>query len=220
MRLYTVQPRLIYDTLCHTGIFLSEPWKDPEWLCTDAPAIRLAYDWLCDEMVERGMRRPGTDVYPIWAWYQYIGENKPKPDLRHSAFKNSAPGARQVLLTLDLADDDVLLHDYEAWHYPLNYFHLAAQRVSDQFERKCKAAGHPLYDVVPLRDNVLHAEVQRSWRRIFDLPACRRLFRRSRDEQAVQATFWSLQAAHVIEVMEFGGGQKRCVLPLPRPRRD
>jgi hypothetical protein len=144
-----------------------------------------------------------------------MGEKKPKPDLRHSAYRNFRPDERQVLLTLDVPDKDVLLHDYEAWHYPLNYFHLAAQRVSDRFERQCKAAGFPLYGEVPLQDNALHAEVQRSWCTIFDLPACRRLFRRSRDEQAVQATFWTLQAEHVTEAVAFGGLQKRRTLPLP-----
>ncbi len=217
MRLYTVQPLLIYETLCRTGTFLSEPWKDPEeWICTDAPAIKLAYDWLCSEMAERGLRRPAPAVYPIWAWSQYMGENKPKPDLRHSAFRIYRPGERQVLLTLDLPDDDVLVHDYEAWHYPLNYFHLAAQRASDRFERQCKAAGFPLYSVVPLQDDALHTEVQRSWRTIFDLPACRRLSKRSRADQAVQATFWAIHAAHVIKAVEFGGKQKRRMVPLPR----
>jgi len=216
MRLYTIQPLSVYDALCRTGTFLSEPWKDPEeWICTVAPGIKLAYDWLCDEMVEQGLLRPAPSVYPIWAWYRYMGEKKPKPDLRHSAYKNCRCDERQVLLTLDVPDDEVLLHDYEAWHYPLNYFYLAAQRVSDRFERHCKAAGFPLYSEVPLQDNALHAEVQRSWRIIFDLPACRRLFRRSRAEQAVQATFWTLHAGHVTEVVAFGGSQKRRTLPLP-----
>lgn len=216
MRLYTVQPLSIYDTLCRTGTFLSEPWKDPEqWICADAPSIKMAYDWLCNEMVGRGLCRPMPSVYPIWAWYRYMGEKKPKPDLRYSAYKNRRSDEQQVLLTLDVPDDDVLLHDYEAWHYPLNYFYLAAQRMSDRFERQCKAAGFPLYSEVPLQDNTLHAEVQRSWRTIFDLPACRRLFRRSRAEQAVQATFWTLHAAHVTEAVAFGGLQNRRSLSLP-----
>lgn len=117
-----------------------------------------------------------------------------------------------------MPENDVLLHDYEAWHYPLNYFHLAAQRVSERFERRCKAAGFPVYDEVPLQDKALHAEVQRSWHTIFDLPACRRLFRRLRVEQVVQATFWTLYAEHVTEAVAFGGSQKRCRLPLPSTR--
>lgn len=219
MRLYTSQPLSIYDTLCRAGSFSSEPWKDAEgWICSDAPGIKLAYDWLCDEMMERGLHRPAPMVYPMWAWYRYMGESKPKPDLRHSAYKNCQPGERLVLLTLNVPDNDVLLHDYEAWHYPLNYFYLAAQRTSDCFERQCKAAGFPLYREVPLQDKALHAEVQRSWHTIFDLPACRRLFKRSRAEQAVQATFWTLHAEHVTEAVAFGGQQKRCRLPLPSAR--
>lgn len=217
MRLYTVQPRFVYDMLCQTGIFLSEPWKDASnWICTDAPAVKLAYDWLRDVMVDRGLPKPSVDAYPIWAWYQYTGEQKRKPDLRFSDFKNYARNGRHVLLTLDVPNGDISLHDFEAWHYPLNYFHLAARRVSDRFERRCEDAGHPLYKEVPLKNRSLHDEVQRSWHTIFDLPACRRLFKRSRAEQSVQATFWSLSATHVTAVVEFGGGQRCRVLPLPR----
>lgn len=217
MRLYTIQPRFVYDTLCETGVFLSEPWRDPSnWICDDAPVIKLAYDWLRDAMVERGLPKPGTDTYPIWAWYQYKGEQKRKPDLRCSDLKNYARDGCHVLLTLDVPTEDVLLHDFEAWHYPLNYFYLAAQHVSDRFERHCKAAGHPLYMDVPLKNKELHDEVQQSWHRIFDLATCRRLFKRSRAEQSVQATFWSLRVTHVSAVVEFGGGQRCRILPLPR----
>lgn len=217
MRLYTIQPRFVYDTLCESGVFFSEPCKDPhEWICSDSPAIKLAYDWLCDEMVARGLHRPGANVYPVWAWHQYLGQQKPKPDLRDSNMRNYARNGCHILLTLDLPDDIVLLHDFEAWHHPLNYFHLASQRLSNRFERKCKAAGHPLYQVVPLQDKTLHAEMEQSWRTIFDLSACRRLLKRSCANQIVQATFWELHAAHVIGVVEFGGEQKRRTLPLPR----
>lgn len=219
MRLYTIQPRFVYDTLCETGIFMSEPWKDSEnWICNESPAIKLAYDWLRDVMMERGLLRPATDAYPVWAWYQYTGEQKRKPDLRRSDMKSYARNGRHVLFTLDIPAEDVLLHDFEAWHYPLNYLHLAAQQVSNRFERQCKIAGHPLYNDVPLKDLSLHDEVQRTWHTIFDLPACRHLFKRSRAEQSVQATFWTLSASHVSAAVEFGGGQRRRALPLPEVR--
>lgn len=219
MRLYTVQPRFVYDTLCNTGIFLSQPWKDGDnWICTDAPAIRLAYDWLCEEMVDRGLRRPGDSVYPIWAWYQYMGKQKPKPDLRYSDMKHYAQTGRHVLLSLDIPDENVLLHDYDAWHYPLNYFYLAPQRAGGRFEHQCKAAGFPLYDIVPLQNAALHEEVQRSWQAVFDLPRSRRLLGIPQANQAIQATFWVLHARDVSAVVEFGHGAKLRPLPLPKPK--
>jgi hypothetical protein len=217
MLLYTVQPRFVYDVLCDTGTFMSEPWKDADgWICNDAPNAKIAYDWLCDQMLGRGLRRPAPNVYPLLAWYQYMGKQRPKPDLRCSSMRHTARSGRQVLLSLDLPDEDALLHDYEAWHYPLNYFYLAAKRMSDRFERECANAGCALYQAVPLQNQDLHTELQRSWLTMFDLSACRRLFKRSRADQVVQATFWTLKAGNVTAAVEFGGGQRRRALPLPR----
>src|ERR1700712_4846582 len=145
MLLYSIQPRFVYDTLCNSGVFQSRPQNSGnDWTCADMPAAQFAYDWLCGEMERRGLTRPAADIYPVWAWRQYMGKDKPKPDLRHSGMKHWANDGRQVLLSLDLPDDRVLLHDYDAWHFPLNYFYLGTQRSSERFERRCKAAGSPL----------------------------------------------------------------------------
>ena len=58
---------------------------------------------------------------PIWAWYQWEGSRR-KPDLRASGYlPKGEPGVR---LELRVADDRVLLSDFDLWHYVLNYWYL------------------------------------------------------------------------------------------------
>jgi hypothetical protein len=111
--------------------------------------------------------------------------------------KNYAATERNVFLSLDVPDEYVMLLDFDAWHYPLNYWYLAGRRAADHFERRCRAAGSPLYGEVPLAERALHSELQQSWQTIFDLPVCRRRLRTKAADQAVQATFWKIHARDV-----------------------
>jgi hypothetical protein len=216
MRLYTVQPRFVYDMLRSEGRFLSQPHKaGDEWLFADDPTSQLAYAWLCEEMQSRGLARPRSDVFPVWAWQYFDGPAKAKPDLRSSIMKIEGKDCRSILFSLDVPDEQVLLHDFHAWHYPLNYLYVGTQKASDAFERRCKKAGSPLFDKVPLKDRQLRAEIEQTWTVIFDLAAARKRFRISKAEQQVQATFWELRAEHVVGAVEFGLSQPKRTLPLP-----
>lgn len=216
MKIFSIQPRVVYDILCRDGIFLSQPqYAVGETTCTDSPTAQLSYGWLCDQMVRRGLARPSDDIFPIWAWHRYLGSHRAKPDLRYADIKNYSRDGRKVLLSIDIPDTQVLLHDYYAWHYPLNYWYLAARREDKRFEQRCKMAGCPLYADAPLTSDALHAELVASWETIFDLAKCRRLLRMKVSTQPVQATFWSLNANFVTEAVEFGSGAPRLSLPLP-----
>jgi hypothetical protein len=170
-------------------------------------------------MQTRGLIRPHSDVFPIWAWHYYDGPAKAKPDLRNSGMKAEGKNGRSVLLSLDVPDEQVLLHDFHAWHYPLNHWYVGTVKASDDFERRCKKAGSPRFDEVPLKDRHLREEIEQSWMIIFDLVAARRRFRISKAEQRVQATFWELRAEHVVAAVEFGLNQPKRTLPLPADYR-
>lgn len=218
MRLFSIQPRFVYDALQTGSRFLSEPLKAGEdWEMADSPASVLAYDWLCGEMEARGLVRPtGERIYPIWAWRQYRGSARPKPDLRDSMMKAWGREERHVLLTLEVPDHQVLLHDYDAWHYPLNHWYLGSPKATNDFERRCKRAGAPLYSDVPLGDLALRAELEASWQAIFDLATVQRTMQGSLSSQAIQATFWELRRDQVRSAVEFGLGRPAKLLPLPR----
>lgn len=216
MRLYSSQPRFVYDILLSKGSFRPRPHEaGKNWIFEDAPLARFAYDWLCHQMVRRGLSRPHPNAYPVWAWHHYEGPNKPKPDLRDAAMKAGGSTERQVMFTLDVPDDRVLLHDYTAWHHPLNHIYLGTSKASDQFERQCKAAGVDLYGDRPLPEPRLLAQLEQSWETIFDLAAIRKKMRIRLDEQSVQATFWELRAEYVVDAVEFGMNRPKQKLVAP-----
>lgn len=215
MRLYSVQPRHIYDKLMSEGVFSPRPLLQPDNILHDDRAgFSSAYDWLCEQMPERGLPRPASDAYPVWAWQQWWGPAKAKPDLRYASMRNwsGADAGPMVLMTLEVPDDQVLLSDFEAWHFCLNYWFLAGVRAANAFSKRCEARGGGYYKEKPLKDPALHDELVASWQAIFDIPRSRKLLGGRASEQSIQATFWSLQAGHVLEAVEFGAGQRAIKL--------
>jgi hypothetical protein len=61
---------------------------------------------------------PAEHAAPVWAWVQYNGEARPRPDLRRTA--HLPRGTRGVRLELVLPASCVLLSDFDLWHYVLN----------------------------------------------------------------------------------------------------
>lgn len=213
MLLFSVQPRFVYDQLMRGEPYHARPTIDPEHWLNESKGPRPAYDWLCTQMVQRGLPRPSAGVYPVWAWYQWAGPARPCPDLRNAQLKSWAKTERQVLLTLDIPEADVLLHDYEAWHFPLNYWHLARPRASADFERRCQALGISPYREQPLSNDQLHAELVQSWDVIFDMRAARAVLETRVRDQIIQGTFWELQPQSVRRAVEFGVGRRSQILP-------
>ena len=210
MKLYTVQPLSVYDLLCQEGRFLSRPAAYPEAFLNAVPGrfeYVLAYDWMMAKMMARGLPRPHPEVYPIWAFYRWLGIKRPKPDLRSSAVKLPPELGRQVLMTVDIPEERVLLSDFFSWHSCLNYWHAGPVKASNDFDRR--SLPEPF-----------HQELVASWDRVLDLAAARRIQHTRKDDQVIQATFWELGADEVTEAVAFGGGEVRQRLPIPRRVRS
>lgn len=127
-----------------------------------------------------GAPPPGVR-YPVWAWYQYQDERARRPDLRRSAHAPS--GTPLVLIEFELPDDQVLLSDFELWHYVLNDWYVAA-RV--------------------WRDRTYPPDVrERSWRRIFDLDRIIVDLAGPRSGRSIQATVWQVPMSVVRRVRPF-----------------
>lgn len=73
------------------------------------PEFIEAYHWLMKKMNDHIPNY--QNEYPIWLWTE-------RPDLRRSGHLNS--GEQGVLLKIDIADNRVLLSEFEAWHFVLN----------------------------------------------------------------------------------------------------
>lgn len=79
--------------------------------------------------------------YPVWAWFQYENERSRRPDLRRSAHGPS--GTRAVLIEFDIAEDQVLLSDFDLWHYVLNEWYVpqTAREATDALEDDAVTVG-------------------------------------------------------------------------------
>lgn len=140
MILWTIQSIKAYESLCEKGVLIAgedHTIFEPSW---DA-----AYKWLADQMKNRIGEPPEGVKYPIWAWYQWEGKRK-RPDMR-SHNKISPPGEKIVLLTIDVPDEQVLLSDFDDWH-----FVLMGSCIEDEISDK----------------RYSQDEIVKSWNRIFD----------------------------------------------------
>ena len=166
------------------------------------------YAWMARQM-ERRLRtpRPSKDALPIWAWYQWEGVNRRRPDLRAAGYLTKAE--RGMRAELQVADNRVLLSDFDLWHYVLNYWYLpATEQDGGTFEKKLARAGLSFYGCDhqrPLANTRYRREIERSWERIFDVGWVDqgRAIAHPPEEKSIQATLWELLLDDVVGVREF-----------------
>lgn len=175
MRLWTVQPLSDYQSWQEKGIYRTNPVR----VITD---FHRSYDWLISQMQWRLPPAPASCTSPVWAWFQAHNEAKPRPDLRYGA--RLPKGIRGVLLTVKVDENEVLLSDFDLWHYVLNDWYLPDTYSEEDYK-------------------TTRLEREKSWERIFDLDFAPTDIARPRAEKQIQATFWELHNKQIQDVQEF-----------------
>jgi len=184
MRLWTVQPYCVYETLQSDGIFRCIPELSSNLIYKD---FVNAYDWLSKEMKERIGNPPEGVKYPIWAWFRVEGENK-KPDMRKFAYKVSE---KSVVLEIEIPDIDVLLTDYTMWHSVLNdSLNFKVNYVEDISYEEWNILSEK-----ELEGRTLYKE--KSWKRVI----CSQMD----NYKFIQATFWELKKSQIKKVWVLKG---------------
>ena len=184
MRLWTIQDRAAYDSLCKKGALRCDTAL-AEWLTEDS--FKRAYDWLVAEMKARIGAPPAGVEYPIWAWYLLNGKNV-KPDLRRAEFRGYS--GEQYVIEVEIPDNKVLLSDEEMWHITLGdgYFNRFDNEIVTEKEDKW-------FDRLPAGEQ--ETVKRKSWKSVFDQARCPWRF--------VQATFWELRKEQVVSTRKFTG---------------
>ena len=113
MRLWTIQSKDAFNKMQKTGLLRA----DEEHLLFDGD-LKDSYLWMSDQMSKRIGPPPSGVRFPVWAWYQWEGIRK-RPDMRHHC-RGSNKEEEIVLLTIEVPDDQVLLSDFDYWHFVLN----------------------------------------------------------------------------------------------------
>ena len=82
MRLWTIQPKEIYEILKQDGVFHCGPSRST---CLTEMNFGHAYNWMCEQMYQKIGNPPEGVAYPIWAWHTLDWKHQ-KPDLRRTEF--------------------------------------------------------------------------------------------------------------------------------------
>jgi Domain of unknown function (DUF3841) len=100
-----------------------------------------SYQWMMRQMKQKLPEYQGE--YPVWLWVK-------KPDMRSTG--HFSGGTKCVRLKLELNDKDVLISDFEDWHFVLNNWFCSDNEEEDRnFEQ-----------------GILSISKEDSWQRIFD----------------------------------------------------
>lgn len=189
MQLWTMQPVEVYEILMQDGVFRTDPQK------VDMPEFLTAYDWL-NQYLERKTEKPATVSYPVWAWYRFNGKEK-KPDLRHSCYGRR--GEKMVCLELEVPDNEVLLSDFDLWHFPLNNWWLDIDVFQDDYTEEQYDESHRWFDSLSKENQ--QKEKDKSWQKIFDIEPYENDW--IAKGKYVQAVFWELKLEYVKKVQFF-----------------
>ena len=190
MQLWTIQPIEVHELLEKEGIVICDEKKSPLMQC-DAEVFKKGYRWMAEQMRSRIGISPFGVKYPIWAWHTRDWKHK-KPDLRGCGFAEK--GIRCVCIELEVPDQEVLLSDFDAWHWVLSDSYLA-EAINEEENEKEEAWFEAL-------DAEKQNEVKiTSWNRIFNLELVDNKWMTR--GAYIQATFWVLKKEYVRKVQYF-----------------
>jgi hypothetical protein len=156
------------------------------------------------QMRQRLGKPPFEDCYPIWAWFQWQGCDKKRPDLRFSGHIPSRETG--VLIEFHAEESKVLLSDFELWHYVLNYWYLPYS-IEDEarFDAVLTSLAANTPSEVPTSNQTFHADIRKSWDKIFDIHwSCPDIATEFTQKQ-IQATLWQLNRNQVKNSTIFKG---------------
>lgn len=200
MKIYSFQPLFIWEQIKKDGFYHPfDLFEKNEFLKEDlerAWGFPQSYIWLKEKMLEKGITYQQHNDHLIWGWCRWMG-NKAKPDKRYASVFGFYDKPF-VMLELELDDNRVCLHDYDAWHFVLNYWHLSTEKHSDDFCEK-----FDYFKEKPLSNSKGDKQVRQTWDIIFDLEKSRTLLEYDENRQCIQATFFEIFLSDVTKVHYF-----------------
>ena len=195
LRLWTIQTRNAWEAFQEAGAITAT-------MDRVEPEFERAYRWIAGQMNPRLGPAPRRHRAPVWAWRQWQGEARARPDLRASG--HLPRGTQGVRIEFVTEEKSVLFSDFSLWHFVLNYWYLpATPEEGDAFEAEVARRGMSFFTSKPLPDPALHARIEASWERILDLDWHHPDLAEPRPGKAIQATLWEVPLAAVTAVKPF-----------------
>ena len=130
MRVWTIQPVSLFETLQQQKVLHSD-FNQSQY--HDYDDFIQAYAWLADQMTKLIGPAPAGVKVPFWAWHTVDWKHR-KVDLRTTLFRIYPDP--MVCLELEVDDEQVLLSDFENWHFVLNnWYRKLQEQVSHPMAR-------------------------------------------------------------------------------------
>lgn len=192
MRLYIIQPLKMW-----------QQWQRQGVLHTNADYIDLdflpAYRWMAEQMTQRlGLPPTGCEL-PIWAWYQWLNVKRAKPDLRTGGFLPAGQIGVRICLMID--EQQVLLSDFDLWHYVLNQWYLGTTLADmEAFEVQYGQINNAHQTGLP---TAAQQKIHASWQRIFDVDWHSPGIADPKPAKSLQATIWEVRLEQVVSCETF-----------------
>lgn len=194
MKVWTIQPKEIYEYTMDNGYFVVDISKSDFYSC-----LKNGYDWMVEKMNEK-IPNPNHIKFPIWAWYRWDGKEK-RPDLRYNLFSYTGDNKDYSLIELEIPDSEILLSDYDNWHCVLNNIYLDESNSEKEFDE----IQEWLFSIDPIKRNKL---IKDSWNKIFNVQIRKDPTNWRNNGLYVQSTFWILKKEYIKSV-KFFKGRKR-----------
>jgi hypothetical protein len=189
MRVWTVQPKEIWDVVKNTGVYTCDETKS-EWL-KEGDRSREAYKWLSKRMTEK-IGNPKNIAFPVWAWYKWDWKNE-VTDFFEDYFKGETP-RDLVLIELELPESEIVLTDEPTWVLVMNQGFVNNSLSDEEFDEI-----RDWYNKLPYWEKPI--EDEKSWEYVFDIEPFENDF--ATQGRFVQATFWELKLENVVKVEYF-----------------
>lgn len=184
MIIWTMQPYEVYQKILEKGIFYCDPRLS--FCLKGDDDFQRAYRWMIKQMENKFGPTKEKNCYPIWAWYRSHDYKHQHPDFR---WVRDYPD--EVCMELEIPEEQVLLSDFEGWHFVLNDWYYSDATSEVQWDRQEK-----WFDNLP-KDRQQQIKEQ-SWQRIFDITPHKGEWTKNGD--VVQACFWSINKEQVQKV--------------------
>lgn len=179
IKLWTIRHRSEFNKFLDDGVLKADiDWIDPYYI--------PAYQWMAAQLAKK-VAPPRNCTYPLWAWKQWKGVNRSKPDLRASS--HLAKGTPGVRIEFSIPLTEVLLSDFDAWHSVLNnHFYSHDDKSYDKYCRIIRDKSNSEIDGI----------IKQSWNNIFDLNLSG-----NTDNLFIQANFWELKCNQIVDAKYF-----------------
>lgn len=183
MRLWTIQPISVLNIINETGeYFVNEDYI--------SEYFKPAYQWMRTKMKEKiGEPKNKKIFFPVWAWHTTLFNHK-KPDLRKNVYGKKDEW--YVCIEIEIPDEEVVLSDFESWHFVLNNSYLIAECYDEEsYDKEYRR-------IESLNKEERNNAIRKSWDEIFNIkPFCNDFMCRGR---YIQATFWGIKKEQVKKI--------------------